>query len=841
MQILTALNRPVRLGKFKNPYCEIFIIAFLTALSFILPYIILDKGLFLFFGDYCVQQVPFYSLAHDAIRSGNIFWNWNTDLGANFIGSYAFYLLGSPFFWLTVPLPAAVVPYMLGPLLCLKIAVASVTAYAFISRFVKTSSYAMLGGLLYAFSSYSIYDIFFNHFHEPMAFFPLLLIGLEEFMENDRKGVFALTVFINAFVNYNFFVGEVVFVVIYWLVRMLSGAWNISMKKYLNLAFEAIIGFGISCVLVIPAVLAITGNPRTSSFLSGWDLIVYNWPQRYLDIIHSVFFPQDLPSLPNFFPDSNANWSSVAAWLPMFSMVGVISYLIAKPKTWLRRIILICFACALIPMLNSMFVLFNDNYYGRWFFMGVLMLALATAISFENTEIDCMPGMRWTFGITLAFTIGIGLIPKMTGDKITQIGLEDNPPRFWAYVILVLVGLILLYMAMKRFKPGSVDFANYTTIGLIVIVCIYGNLFISTGKAFGWDGAWFKSTAVEGASKIKVDETQFSRIDVLNGIDNQGMFWHLPTINAFQSVVPASIMNFYNSVGVTRDVASRPDTTYAALRPLLSVKYLFDAANATSIGMPGWRPIGSQLGFKEWENDNFIPMGFTYNNYITQSQFDDSTSKDRILLKGLLLDSEQIKRYQNILQPLSDKSIDYSDNAMAADSAARNTHTCSSFAYDNKGFSAKITLPSENLVFFSVPYDSGWAATVDGKPAKIEEVNIGFMAVDCPAGTTSIRFNYTTPGLYTGIIVTGTSIVVFVLYLFFVYKRRRRIGAVPAGLNLEQGSFITGSHDDEGFEQISLSDIAIGTDGFSTDGFKEENAAENNSEDNSENQNDSEN
>jgi uncharacterized membrane protein YfhO len=780
MQILSILDRPVQLRKIKNPYIEIFIIAFITAMSFILPYIILDKGLFLFFGDYCVQQVPFYSLAHDAIRSGNIWWNWNTDLGANFIGSYAFYLLGSPFFWLTVPLPSAVVPYMLGPLLALKIAIASVTAYAYISRFVKSNSYAMLGGLLYAFSSYSIYDIFFNHFHEPMAFFPLLLIGLEEFMENDRKGVFAAAVFLNAFVNYNFFVGDVFFVVIYWLVRLLSGAWGISMKKYLNLAFEAIIGFGISCVLVIPAVLAITGNPRTSSLLSGWNLLVYNWPQRYGDIIHSVFFPQDLPSLPNFFPDSNANWSSVAAWLPMFSMVGVISYLKAKPKTWLRRIILICFTCALIPVLNSMFVLFNDDYYGRWFFMGVLMLALATAIAFEDPKIDCMPGIRWTVGITLAFSLGIGLIPKITDGKMTQLGLEDNPPRFWAYVALVLLGLVLLYMMMKYFKKGSLDFANYATIGLIVVCCIYGNLFISTGKAFGWDGSWFKSTAVEGASKIKVDETQFSRIDVLNGIDNQGMFWHLPTINAFQSVVPASIMNFYNSVGVTRDVASRPDTGYPGLRPLLSVKYLFDQSDSSGVNMPGWVQIGSQLGFKEWVNENFIPMGFTYSNYITQKQFNNAADKDRVLLKGLLLDSDQIAHYKNILKPLDDKGLDYSDDAIAADCAARRINTCSSFSYDNKGFSAKITLPSENLVFFSVPFDSGWSATVNGKAAKIQEVNIGFMAVDCPAGTSSIRFNYTTPGLRTGIIVTGVSLLLFVLYMLLMRKRRRRLTSHPA-------------------------------------------------------------
>ena len=75
-----------------------FCIALVTAIVMFLPSIIWDEGYFLFLGDFNSQQVPFYKLAHQAVREGNWGWNWYTDLGANFIGSYTFYLLGSPFF-----------------------------------------------------------------------------------------------------------------------------------------------------------------------------------------------------------------------------------------------------------------------------------------------------------------------------------------------------------------------------------------------------------------------------------------------------------------------------------------------------------------------------------------------------------------------------------------------------------------------------------------------------------------------------------------------------------------------------------------------------------------------
>ena len=68
-----------------------------------------------------------------------------------------------------------------------------------------------------------------------------------------------------------------------------------------------------------------------------------------------------------------------------------------------------------------------------------------------------------------------------------------------------------------------------------------------------------------------------------------------------------------------------------------------------------------------------------------------------------------------------------------------------SFEIDNRGFTSRIELPRENLVFFSVPYDKGWSATVNGQPAEVVKASIGFMAVRAPAGDNTIRFTYWDP------------------------------------------------------------------------------------------------
>ena len=171
-------------------------------------------------------------------------------------------------------------------------------------------------------------------------------------------------------------------------------------------------------------------------------------------------------------------------------------------------------------------------------------------------------------------------------------------------------------------------------------------------------------------------------------------------------------------------------------------------------------------------------MGFTYDQYITQTTFDDTTKeeRDRLLLEGILLSEEQIEKYGQYFTELSYGDVPYfSDDELAEVCKARNQETCTDFTTDNKGFSAVITPAKDNLVFFSVPYDEGWTATVNGKPVEIEKVNVSFMAVPVEGGKENvIRFHYMTPGLKIGIAESaGAFLLLLVYYLMIRYLRKK--------------------------------------------------------------------
>ena len=784
----------------KEKYLSTFIIALITASALFVPYMIMGEGYFIFYGDFNVQMIPFYKEAHKAIKAGNIFWSWNTDLGANFIGSYSYYLLGSPFFWLTIPFPNWMVPYFMGPLLILKFACAAFTAYCYIRRFTRTPQAARLGGLLYAFSGFSVYNIFFNMFHEAIIVFPLLLLSLELLITENRRFIFALTVALCAVTNYFFFFGMVVFTVIYFFVRLFSGAIKVKISRFFVLVFEAVLGLALAAFLLLPSILAILGNSRISEVLLGWNAIMYGKEQIYANIMECFFFPPDIPARPVFFPGANVKWSSLGGWLPLFSMVGVFVWFSQRKNHWLKRVLGISVFMALVPILNSVFYAFNTAYYARWFYMPILLMCLATVSLTEDSTVKWSIGYKWVLGITAAVTLVIGFFPQTDTENDKLIfGLYSQSDdgmytfRFWITCAIAILSLVILGMLLKLIKTDRKAFYRGATVCVCIISAVYGNFFIACGRSHSYDIKEIMiDQLIEGEVDLE-DDSNF-RVDAYDGVDNTSMYLGLPGINAFHSVVPGSIMRFYDYIGVERSVASRPDTDVAAIRPLLSVKYLLNRKDGDSFLdddnetlMPDYEYVKTSGGYYIYENKNYIPYGFSYNYYMSYEFCDSYSKSDRasLMLKAVLLTDEQIKKYSYLLDNLENlelppyyyeeegTSLSLTDEAMAYDCEQLRETSADLFEIDNDGFTAKVTRDKDNLVFFSVPYDDGWTAYVNGKEAEIENVNVGFMAVKVGTGESEIRFVYRTPGLVNGLLITGGACIVLLLYILIwtIYKK----------------------------------------------------------------------
>ena len=787
-----SLRRPA------SRYWLTFLLCALTAALIFLPFQIIDGGFFHYAGDFNSQQITFYRYMNAFVKSGGTF-SWATDLGSGAANAYSFYLLGSPFFWLSLVFPAAWLPYLMCPLLVLKFGVAGGGAYLYLRRYAKDPNYAVVGACLYALSGFSLYNIFFNHFVDVVALFPYLLWALDETVLENRRGLFAAAAALNLLNSYFFFAGQILFLAIYFVCKVLTREYRLTRRCFAALVLESVLAACMGCVLAWPAVLSLSQNPRTVDLSSGWGFLAYGRVQQYLAILLSWVMPPDSPYLCSIWSEGTIKWTSMTAYLPLCSLSGVIAYWKARRGGSIKKILGVCAVCALVPVLNSAFYCLNSSYYARWYYMPVLIMALATMKAMEETDIPLDDGIRPVLCI-IAATLAFAVVPVQ--DDTTDswsFGVLENAGEYFAVFFCGAVGVILFWMISEEWR-GQKIYPRRLLAGILAFSCIFGVCHIGIGKFGQWDTDSDLVAEYKGALALKeVLPAGDYRIDTYDAHDNLGLWLDKSSLEYFGSTAAPSILSFYPQVGVTRDVRSQPAIALYALRGLLSVQYMVVPEAAcdgfeTTVKGRGWQRTDIAAGgFVLYQNENYVPMGFTYGSYVTQEQFDSvgTDSRGNLLMKAILLSDEQIAQYGSLLSALPDSALQQLDyDSYVQDCSARRSAACSSFVMSGTGFTASITLDRENLVFFSVPYDDGFSASVNGKPAEILRVDNGMMAVDCPAGTNTITFIFHTAGLKTSTAAAAAGGAVFAGYLGWLAWRRRRqtLPAAPKTQNGEENA-----------------------------------------------------
>lgn len=780
-------------------YGRAFFVTLLMAFVLFLPFVIIDKGIFIFYGDYNAQQIPFFKQCVEAVHNGTLGWDWKTDLGANFFGSYSYYTLGSPFFWFMCLFPSQWAPYLMMPLLCVKIALFGLFAFIYIRRFVTRPQSALIGGILYAFSSFNLYNIFFQ-FQDAMIWFPLLLIGLEEAVMNKRRGVFALAMAINCLANYFFFIQECVFLVLYFLARYACDKnFNIKAGGFFCLAFECIVGVLIAGVLFVPSICQVLDVPRSQNILLDWNFMFFGSEQRYGLLLESFFFPPEIAARNEMFKNANAKWSSVALYLPLFSMAGVFAFFRSAKKHWAKPLLLLCLLFAFVPGLNASFTMFNNNYYTRWFYMPTLICCLATAFVLDRGDSDFSFGVSAT-AVGTFIIAGIALLSPFS-KEIKKDGVSKNiiEPRFMSityYPLWIAIGLafatvvVLIVLSRLRKTDSHGRFMKRISVLTVVFSMLLGYYFIGCGRDLGPARGRFNKMM---EAKFNIDDPDFYRIEGLDETNNVNMFWGMSSLKSFTSIVPGSTFELYDLVRPMKDrgvrtVNSAPEYEYYGFRAFARVKYIMVPHDMTN-----WKNAVEKLEIYEkfdtqgmydiYKTDYALPMGFAYDDFYYVDAVKDNRKVDNLMARAAILNAEQAEKYSDILNCLdASTSGDISVETFKADAQKRIDSGVMQFSINKKGFTALTGYDSEKLVCFSVPWCKGWSATVNGEPAEVDKINGGLCAIRVPEGLAEISFVYETPGLKLGLLMSGAGVVLLGLYMLIFVAVKRKNGRPYAHL-----------------------------------------------------------
>lgn len=793
-----------------------FFSAFLMYVLAALP-IFISRGLpFFYYGDYNVQQIPFYLAAHRAVENGEFFWNWNIDLGGSMAGDFSFYLWGSPFFWITMLFPESAIPYLMPFLMALKYATAACCAYLYIRRYVQKYSYAMVGGYLFAFSGFNACNIVFNHFTDSVAFFPLYLLTFENLMAQDdenstekKNGMafvwFSLMTAFMSVVNYYFFFGQVVFLIIYFIVRY--GRTNRIManfKMFNKALFGGVCGVLTAGFFLMQAYAGIRGNTRLDNYINGYNMLIYPSEKLLWDIVKSVSMLPDIIGKGTLFYTGTVKNASLAAYIPMFGISGVIAYFLLnrKKKNWEKTMLVICAVIAFMPVFNAAFSMFNSSYYARWYYMPILLMCLMTAQASERGKSIQMKKGAVVAVLMFLFFLLVYFLPSKNDDgDIVFFNMTENNTIFLRDVlgtaILCLILLAVVFVVPKNFgymvKEG--ENARHAKTGLrdaivlfaVIISCIISTFVpLKNGSGIISDRGKQKWQEQMLFNKVEVDMTNFCRGEVDSTSTNYDMAWGIPSIHCFLSTVPSEIFDFlYGSCGITRTVETNLPVDRCGARAILSGKYYFENADISKNrvfhegdGTDGYFFLKNENGFDIFDNLNYIPMGFTFDHYITESEWEDLEAKehDYDLVRVLIISDEDAIRLADKLSMDEMTAEDILENEMSylefSDECSKRAATsCTSFVTDTRGFTATTSVLKDNtLVFFSVPFTEGFSCTVDGKEVDMIKADYGLMAVPVSGGTHEIRVTYEPEGFREGLIMSLIGIAILGLYSVVTLK-----------------------------------------------------------------------
>lgn len=733
----------------KNKALVAFLSSLLLGTIITLPNIIGGHGTFTLIADWNFQQIPFNKLINDSIKEGSYLWTWFNELGSNFIGTFSFYNLFSPFNIIAYIFPSSWFEYLIGPIFILKYAVAGLTSYLFIQRYVKNKNYALIGSLLYAFSGFQLTNTLFYHFHDVVAIFPLLLYTLDSLVLDNKKGKFALVVALCALTNWFFFIGEVVFVILYFIVRVITKSYKINFNKFIQIVLESLIGTLLSAFVLLPSLLFVSSNPRINN---SWDIIKmfkYENMVNYAEIIRSFIFAPEIMYIRSIFSENN--YTSVELYLPFVGCILFISYILKNIRKWPSIMSIISVVFMLIPILNSSFFAFTTTYYARWFYMPILIFSLISSICLDKNYKIENGVLLSIFASSLFF---ISMFIYMVISKNHSIFYDIS--YFVLSISITFLNMFIMYYVYNIKNKKIMTIA--IVIFIFLFVGIWGNYMVYKYKNRTFVTHNYYIQYLNNAKylgKYKNEKTNSSN----SCSYNFGYTSKIKNIKTFNSNISGSAFKFYNSLYYGRHVATIIEESDKYLNDFLGVRYMISCNNKENLEQYGYKYLEESGPYRIYINPEYKEFGFGVNKYISNKDFKKLSIDERkkVLNDTIVLNDKQIEKYGYLYKP--DNDINYETN---------------NFKYLKNGFKSYIISDKETLAIYTIPYDKGWKAYINGKNANIEEVDNGMMAVKINKGKNKILFKYFTPGLKEGIIITILSVISLIIYNILWDKRKVR-------------------------------------------------------------------
>lgn len=651
---------------------------------------------------------------------------------------------------------------------------------------------ALLGGLLVAFSAFVILGGTWYVFSTQALLFVLLLYSYER--ANILRSFWLLplaTMLIatsKAFYLYPF----AIFMLVYSVFRFMDageGGWREFGVFLPKAAGWGALGVAMGAVFFIPNALEVLGSPRAAGEASSGGRLMDAPVFGFGNTVHNV-----TAILRVFSSDSLGTADGFRGWqnyleAPMF-YCGLISLLLApqafvfldsRRRVWYAVVAVLFVIPVVFPFFRYSLWLYAGDYYRiSSFFIAFMLLFFALKAVDRITS-----GQRVNvalLGSTLAVLLAVLYYPYTNQGSPVEpgIGLQVG-------VFLAVYSVLIFLSRIPRFRAG-VSVAALTVV--IVELAVFSSVTVNdraalpaaeSGQYAGYDDGTAEAVRLiqeKDPGLYRIEKT-YSSGAARHASLNDAKVQRYRGTSSYHSFNQRSYIEFLSAFDVIDPGIDGARwiprlTADSGLLSFASVKYVLSksAREAKDLEKFGFRKAGRIGDVIVSGNRTYLPIGFLYDTYMKRREFDtlEKRQKRIALYKAAVLEENDTV---GALKAIGADDIpdDYSWTDYTRDIADRRAHTMAISTYSNTMIRGRVDVPRPALLQFTIPYDRGWQARVDGQEAGTVKSAVGFTGILLGPGQHDIEIRYQLP--YFGLSMSVT-VLAWLFFALIAYARVRR-------------------------------------------------------------------
>lgn len=542
-----------------------------------------------------------------------------------------------PLYWLYLLFGLESVEEGYNFLVLLRFYFAGLSMSAFLLYFKNGMWQSVLGSMIYIFCGFGLSGgLRHGHFIIPMITFPVMLLSIEEIYRKKNWVWCTITVAVSLLCGYYFTYMNTIGMGIYFLIRFFCGKEPKSFRSFWRMGWT-IVGSYLLGVLLGNITLFNTFADYLSSSRTSGNAQAKGNMLRYAKDWGIEFFRSFIT--PGTYP---GEWM----WLGFIPLVYILIVLlfIRRGRKNLKTAFLLGILFGLVPFFGWVFSGFGDLT-NRWCYMLAFVVGVIVAVMMKELFTLKKKEMFILFAAMIPY-FALAVSDKVSGDS----------QSIYSLLAAALLGVSFLAVVVLNVWKRKPAFFNYAVITGLVIGSLWCSGVVRYGRSYGAMITEFTKAgqAVEAATDTplkaagEIEDDSFYRVSTKdNSSDYQGaaMILGYNGVVQYNSVLNKNIIDLYREMGLTSWslVRLRGMDNRGYLDALAAVKYY--CREKGEVSLPYGYEIVQEVEkdnkiYEVWENQNALPLGYTYDEAITFEELESyhSVERQEVMAQAVVLE-----------------------------------------------------------------------------------------------------------------------------------------------------------------------------------------------------------